>query len=41
VLFAVLLQSYLSGSYRGPRTMFISACAFVATLVAILGIHHA
>ncbi len=41
VLFAMLLQSYLSGSYRGRRTMLISACAFVATLVAILGIHHA
>lgn len=40
VLFATLLQSYISGSYRGRRTMVISACAFVATLVAILGIHH-
>lgn len=41
VLFATLLQTYISGSYRGRRTMVISACAFVATLVAILGIHHA
>jgi ABC-type uncharacterized transport system permease subunit len=40
VLFAVLLQSYISGSYGARRTMLISACAFVATLVAILGIHH-
>ena len=40
VLFAMLLQSYISGAYRGRRTMLISACAFVATLVAILGIHH-
>lgn len=41
VLFAVLLQSYISGAYRARRTMLISAAAFVATLVAILGIHHA
>src|SRR5258708_20689232 len=40
VLFAILLQSYISGAYRGRRTILISACAFVATLVAILGIHH-
>ena len=41
VLFAVLLQSYISGgAYRARRTMLISAGAFVATLVAILGIHH-
>lgn len=41
VLFAVLLQSYISGGYRARRTLFISAGAFVAILVAILGIHHA
>src|SRR5258706_5847906 len=41
VLFAALLQTYISGAYRARRTMLISACAFVATLVAILGIHHA
>jgi ABC-type uncharacterized transport system permease subunit len=41
VLFAVLLQSYTTGTYRARRTMLVSACAFVATLVAILGIHHA
>ena len=40
VLFASLLQTYISGAYRARRTMLISACAFVATLVAILGIHH-
>jgi ABC-type uncharacterized transport system permease subunit len=40
VLFAMLLQSFISGTYRGRRTMVISLCAFVATLVAILGIHH-
>jgi ABC-type uncharacterized transport system permease subunit len=41
VLFAVLLQSYVSGGYRARRTLFISAGAFVAILVALLGIHHA
>ncbi|MEA2568417.1 MAG: hypothetical protein QOI24_418 [Acidobacteriota bacterium] len=40
VLFAMLLQSYISGGYRSRRTLFISAGAFVAILVAILGIHH-
>jgi len=40
VLFAVLLQSYISGVYRTRRTMFISAGAFVAIVVAMLGIHH-
>ena len=41
VLFATLLQQVLSGAWRGRRTMLISAGAFIATLVAILGIHHA
>lgn len=40
VLFAVLLQSYISGSVRARRTVVIGACAFVAILVAMLGIHH-
>ena len=40
ILFAILLQSYISGVYRGPRTAVISACAFVATVIAILGIHR-
>ncbi|HEV2718891.1 MAG TPA: cytochrome c biogenesis protein CcsA [Thermoanaerobaculia bacterium] len=40
VLFATLLQSYISGVYRGRRTMVISACAVVAVVVAILGIRH-
>ena len=40
VLFAVLLQSYISGSVRARRTVVISACAFVAIVVAMLGIHH-
>ena len=40
ILFGVLLQSYISGAYRGKRTVVISACAFVAVVIAILGIHH-
>ena len=40
VLFATLLQSYLSGVYRARRTILISAGAFVAIVVAMLGIHH-
>lgn len=40
VLFATLLQSYISGVYRGKRTIVISACAVVAVAVAILGIRH-
>ena len=38
VLFAVLLQSYVANTYRRKRTLFISAGAFVAIVVAILGI---
>jgi ABC-type uncharacterized transport system permease subunit len=38
VLFAVLLQSYVSDTYRRKRTLFISAAAFVSVVVAILGI---
>ena len=38
ILFAVLLQSYVSDTYRRKRTLFISAGAFVAILVAMLGI---
>jgi len=41
VLFAIVLQSYLSGSFRAKRTIVISACALVAVVVAILGIRHA
>lgn len=40
LLFAALLQSYISGMYRGRRTILISAGAFVAIVVAILGIHR-
>lgn len=40
VLFAVVLQSYISGSYRARRMAIISACAFIAIVIAILGIQH-
>jgi len=40
VLFAVLLQASIAGALRGKRTILVSVGAFVATLVAILGIHH-
>jgi ABC-type uncharacterized transport system permease subunit len=40
VLFATLLQSYISGVYRARRTILISAGAFIAIVVAMLGIHH-
>ncbi|MEO6259680.1 MAG: cytochrome c biogenesis protein CcsA, partial [Thermoanaerobaculia bacterium] len=40
ILFATLLQSYISGGYRTRKTALISAFAFVAILVAMLGIHH-
>ena len=40
VLFAILLQSYISGMYRARRTILISAGAFIAIMVAMLGIHH-
>lgn len=38
ILFGVLLQSYVNNTYRRPRTLFISAGAFVAIVIAILGI---
>jgi len=38
VLFAVLLQQYIAGEYRKKRTVLLSASAFVAILVAMLGI---
>jgi ABC-type uncharacterized transport system permease subunit len=40
ILFAVILQSYISGSYKARRAAVLSACAFVAMVVAILGIQH-
>lgn len=38
VLFAVILQSFVNNTYRRKSTLFISAGAFVAIVVAILGI---
>jgi ABC-type uncharacterized transport system permease subunit len=38
VLFAVLLQSYQSNTFLRKRMLFVSAGAFVAILVAMLGI---
>lgn len=38
VLFAVILQSYVANTYRRKRTLFISAGAFIAILIAMLGI---
>jgi ABC-type uncharacterized transport system permease subunit len=40
VLFALLLQSVISGAFRARRTVVISVCAFVAIVIAMLGIHH-
>jgi len=40
VLFGILLQSYVSGEYRRRRMMVVSACAFVAILVTMLGINR-
>ncbi len=38
VLFAVLLNSFISNTYRQKRMIFVSAGAFVAIVVAMLGI---
>ena len=38
VLFGILLQSYISNTYRQKRMMFVSAGAFIAIVVAMLGI---
>lgn len=40
ILFAALLQTYVSGSFHGRRAMYISGAAFVAIVVSILGIAH-
>jgi ABC-type uncharacterized transport system permease subunit len=40
ILFAIVLQSYVNDTYRTRRTVVIGACAFIAIVVAILGIHH-
>ncbi len=38
ILFGVLLQSFISNTYRRKRMLFVSAAAFVAIVVAMLGI---
>ena len=40
-LFAMLLQTFISGAYRARRTIVISVCAFAAIVIAMLGIHRA
>lgn len=40
VLFAALLQSYLSGTFRTRKTLVVSAAAFVAIIIAVLGIQR-
>ena len=39
-LFAFLLQASITGAMSSKRTIVVSIGAFVATLLAILGIHH-
>ncbi len=41
ILFGVLLQSFISNTYRQKRYVFVSVGAFVAIVVAMLGIAHA
>ena len=38
VLFGLLLQQYVAGAYRSRRTVLLSATAFAAIVVAMLGI---
>jgi len=38
LLFGILLQSYISDTYRQRRMLFVSAGAFIALVVAMLGI---
>ena len=38
ILFGVLLQQFVAGTYRSKRTLAIGAGALVAIIVAILGI---
>ena len=40
VFFAIMLQNYIAGIFRARRTLLISAGAFIAVVVAILGISH-
>ena len=38
IFFAILLQNFVTGAYRAKQMIVVSACAFVAIVVAILGI---
>ncbi|HVT44112.1 MAG TPA: cytochrome c biogenesis protein CcsA [Thermoanaerobaculia bacterium] len=40
VLFAVLVQAHVSGTYRTQKNAVVGAAAFVSILVAIFGIQH-
>jgi ABC-type uncharacterized transport system permease subunit len=40
ILFALLLQARMAGVFRERKLVFVSAGAFVATIVSILGIAH-
>jgi ABC-type uncharacterized transport system permease subunit len=41
MLFAALLQSYVTGSRRSTRNIVVSVLAFAAIVIAIMGIRHA
>lgn len=40
VMFAAILQAYITGSYRAQRILIVAGGAFVSIIVALLGIHH-
>ena len=40
VMFAGILQAYVTGSYRAQRILIVAGGAFVSIIVALLGIHH-
>ncbi|MGA7617143.1 MAG: cytochrome c biogenesis protein CcsA [Thermoanaerobaculia bacterium] len=40
VMFAAILQTYISGSQRARRVLILSAFAFISITIALLGIQH-
>lgn len=40
VMFAILLQSYLDGTFRTRRNLFVAAAAFISVVVSIFGIQR-
>lgn len=40
ILFGIVLQSYIANTYRRKRILFVSAGAFIALIVAMLGISN-